>query len=234
MSTQSIVIPWYRQRRVWLRSLQLTPFFWIAVWFLLNVTILPAWYRRVLVDVEAEFSRIAPPSQAKLIDYERQAIGDQASVTAKYETDLGYFPMREYYDTLLRKSGWGYAGEDNNEIDYCKGHYTASLYRYKDYPGTDYTLWVRVGVTSDCEMKKGGGIAYISVDQLVLLLGFSATFLIPYGVVLGWASTALSEREYLRFINELISKPKSIWDARLWAALSLLVGRQRNVESSEY
>jgi hypothetical protein len=194
------------------------------VWFLLEITILPAWYNRALVDVEREFSQIAAPAQAKLIDYERQAIGDRASVTAKYVTELGYAPMRKYYDVILMKNGWSYAGEDDNEIDYCKGNYTASLYRYKDHPGTDYTLWVGVGVISDCEMRKGGGIAYIPVDKLLLLLGFSATFLIPYGVVLGWASVGLPEGVYLRLIDELISKPKSLWEARAWAAISLLAG----------
>ena len=106
---------------------------------------------------------------------------------------------------------------------YCKGNYTAVL--GNQYPGGEgYELWYIAGVTSHCEMRKGGDILYLPFYDIALLLGCTLTFLIPYGLVMGWASFALKREAYLQFRSELISQPSSIQAARSWAILSLCAG----------
>jgi hypothetical protein len=223
MTSLITTISWYKQSKLWLHLLQLTPFFWIVAWFLFHIVLFP-WYWHELGNVEAEFKKITPPIQAHLIEYRSQSISDRASVTAKYTTELDYAAMREYYDKIFANNDWSYRGEDRTEINYCKGNYTASLYRYKEFPGSDYTLAIDVGVTSNCEMRKGGDIAYIPFYDLLFLFGCSATFLMPYAVIMGWASFIMNKQAYQQFRGELISKPQSIGDARLWAVISLLIG----------
>lgn len=223
MTSSIAAISWYKQSKLWLHLLQLTPFFWIVAWFLFHVVLFP-WYWHELGNIEAEFKKITPPVQAQLVEYDSWSTHDRARITANYATELDYEAMRKYYDKIFANNGWSHLGEDQSQVNYCKGNYTASLYRHQEFPGLDYTLAVDVGVISDCEMRKGGDIAHIPFYDLLFLFCCSATFLMPYAVIMGWVSLKMNTQDYQKFRRELISMPDTLWLARLWAVINLLLG----------
>lgn len=214
--TQPLV--WYKKYKFWLYLLQAMPFFWILGGLVFNILVLFPKYRQAQSELEVEFNRLDAPPQAQLREYLSRYTTDRAYITAHYLTAQDYQDVQKYYDTLLIQNGWQRFREEEYLTSYCKGSYTASIQPLNLH---GYTLWFQSGIHSECGRGAGIDISYI----IFFVLGCSTTFLIPYALVLGWASLRMTQNEYGQFKSGLIGgEPREIWRARVWAGGSFIAG----------
>jgi hypothetical protein len=90
------------------------------------------------IDLENEFKTIAPLQGAKLVSYEADNKPVQASVSARYSTDVDTEDIFKHYDEQLNQHGWRLiekktvtvGGNDlgGKSALYCKGENAAEIY----------------------------------------------------------------------------------------------------------
>ena len=93
--------------------------------------------KQAQAQLEIEFSTIAPPPNARVVEHSASHKTSQALVDTSYLTDINPDKIFKYYDEQLKQHGWQPQGTKGvkdwgrdlggKSADYCKGDYGAEL-----------------------------------------------------------------------------------------------------------
>ena len=196
--------------------LTLSPFIWFALFFLFHLIVLSPKAKESQKALQTELSIIAPPKESQLEETGASHKTNHASAYNRYAISWSPEEIFNYYDVELAKHGWSVFDQRNSVVigkTYCKGNYTASLDYYKVGYSWKYELWLSAGQTSECEMVKGGGFAYIPLSDLWFSLACSTSWLILW-IPIGLASWIPKNKEFDR---------SGVWRSRIFSTIIVII-----------
>jgi hypothetical protein len=186
MNREKIV--WFTRHRLLIGLLSLSPFIWFLAFMAFDLIVNGAISCQRKNELLNYFAQITLIPNGTLVEEYSGCEGSKAYVRTTFTVQLTRDRIFDYYDQELKRLGWSYLNQEAITYDamkrkYCMGNFTATVAYYGTGYEWNHQLYLDAGMLSDCEMMKGGGIAYVPFSHLWFSLGCSVSWLI-YAVII--------------------------------------------------
>ena len=189
------------------------------------------WPRMVALEPVAvqAVSALPVPLGADLVELGSYNKTDHASAYRRYTTSLSPDFILAFYDVALAPAGWQRLRAETITTAavahiYCLGGQTLKVSYYGVGYEWRYETWLELGPGgSECALRKGGGLVYLSFTDLWFLFGGSVSWL-AYSAFFAGLVWTTDEESFSKQAHPLLAYPVGFWRMRLRSALGILTG----------